>query len=605
MNKFLELIKKNKYILFDGSLATEIYNRGIYINQSFEALNLFQPYLIKKIHTDYLNAGAMVLTTNTFGANRIKLQHFALAEKVEEINLKGVALAMEIASSQEVPLGGTVGPLGREAGEITTQEAVVVFSEQIKALIKGGVDFIILESFCNLEELLVALDVAKSSSNLPVIASFTITEDFKTPTGIMLEEFALKLESSPADFIGLNCTVASHIMLEALKRLRPLTHKKILIKPDAGAPRDFGGRNIHLATPEYIATYARFFFQSGAEFVGGCCGITPVHIKAIREGMKSFLPSKIVVKTLASPDKMTPKEVKSLEEKSNLAKKLAGKEFVRLVEVVPPRGWKIEKIISTSAQLAKSGVDALNIPDGPRATLRMSPLALGVAIQQNTSIEVVLHFCCRDRNILAIQADLLGAFALGIKNLLLITGDPPKLGDYPDASSVFDVDAIGLVKIVKELNQGRDIGGKEFSPPTNFLLGVGVNPDSINLDYEMERFRLKVEAGAEFAITQPVFDVEKLKVFLKLIKEFHIPIIAGIWPLTSYRNAMFMHTEVPGVQVPLEIRERMKRADAKGNSLEEGASIAKEIMQEIKPLIAGVQVSAPLGKFSFALEIIS
>lgn len=605
MVNILDLLQR-KVVLFDGGMGTELYRRGIFINRCFEETNISQPELVKEIHNDYIKAGAEVIETNTFGANRFKLKRFNLSDKLYDIVRKGAELAHEVAGS-EVLVAGSIGPLGVQIeplGPIAREEAQEYFQEVIKPLLDGGVDLLIFETFINIDELRQAVIAAKKITNLPVIAQITIDEDGNTLTGTKPETTIEELESIGADIIGVNCTVGPQVMLNWLESVRSLTGLPISIMPNAGKPKNVDGRNIYLASPEYFAEYTKLLVQAGANIVGGCCGTGPEHIKRMASAISALSP-KVKIQKIEKIEVKEEHRVKPIErkDKSRLARRLVDGKFVKFVELLSPRGVDAAKEINKARELFYKGMDVINIPDGPRASARMSALALAVKIQREVGIETVLHFVCRDRNVIGIQSDLLGAYALGIKNILAITGDPPKLGNYPDATAVFDVDSIGLVNILNRLNNGLDIAGYPIGEPTGFFIGVGANPVAFNLEEELRRLYWKVDAGAEFIVTQPVFDIRKFIDFLKRIEHYRLPVIAGIWPLTSLRNAEFMNNEVPGVSIPEKIIERMRKvADSKERSLEEGIRIAQEILLEIADRINGVQVSAPFGRIDLVLQ---
>ncbi len=605
MESILDLIQR-KVVLFDGGMGTELYRRGVFINRCFEETNISQPELVKEIHFDYIKAGAEVIETNTFGANRFKLKRFNLSDKLYEIVRKGSEIARDVAGS-EVLVAGSIGPLGVQIeplGPIAREEAQEYFQEVIKPLIDAGVDLLIFETFINIDELRQAVIAAKKITNLPVIAQITIDEDGNTLTGTNPETTIEELESIGADIIGVNCTVGPQVMLNWLESVRGLTGLPISIMPNAGKPKNVDGRNIYLASPEYFAEYTKLLIQAGANIIGGCCGTGPEHIKKMSSAISALSP-KVKIQKIEKIEIKEKNRVKPIErkDKSRLARRLSDGKFVKFVELLSPRGVDATKELNKARELFYNGIDVINIPDGPRASARMSALALAVKIQREVGIETVLHFVCRDRNVIGIQSDLLGAYALGIKNILAITGDPPKLGNYPDATAVFDVDSIGLVNILNRLNNGLDIAGYPIGEPTGFFIGVGANPVAFNLEEELRRLYWKVDAGAEFIVTQPVFDVRKFIDFLKQIENYRLPVIAGIWPLTSLRNAEFMNNEVPGVSIPHIIIERMRNvADSKERSLEEGIKIAQEILLEIADRISGVQISAPFGRIDLVLQ---
>jgi methionine synthase / methylenetetrahydrofolate reductase(NADPH) len=614
---FLEALQ-TRVIVFDGAMGTRLYDKGVFINKSFEEVNLLRPDLVQQVHEEYVRAGVDVLETNTFGANRSKLSPHGLADKLHEINVSGARIARLAAGNKTVFVAGAVGPLGLKIepwGPTSREEARAMFAEQIKALAEGGVDLIVLETFSDLNEMGEAIRASREAApHLPVVAQMTIDEDGCSLYGTPPEVFASRLDAWGADVIGVNCSVGPAPMLKAIERITQVTRRPLSAQPNAGLPRVVEGRTLYLASGEYMGSYARKFIQAGAKIVGGCCGTTPEHIKQMVAGarmLKAFhqdAPSGVQSALPASP---AAEEVKPIPfaERSKLAAKLAKGEKVLLVELTPPKGTDVQSVIKKARQALEGGADAINIPDGPRASARMSALATAVCIQTSVGIEAVLHYCCRDRNLLGMQADLLGAYALGIRNLIIITGDPPKMGDYPDATAVFDVDSIGLTGVVHRLNHGKDLGNNSLGTPSGFVIGVGANPGAIDMEREHQRFHWKVDAGAEYAVTQPVFDVDALTSFLDRIRKEGktIPVVAGIWPLISLRNAEFMKHEVPGVVVPDAVVARMARAQEKGKdeAMAEGVRIAREIVEQIQDRVAGVQVSAPLGRISMALEVAS
>jgi methionine synthase I (cobalamin-dependent)/5,10-methylenetetrahydrofolate reductase len=600
MKPFRERLQ-NEIIVFDGGTGTYLYDKGVFINRCFEELNLTSPELVKEVHRDYLNAGADALETNTFGANKFRLAIHGLDAKVYEINVAGAQLAKAVAKDAAY-VAGSVGPLGVQLeplGKLSYDEAKDAFVGQIKGLIDGGVDLIVLETFGLIEELVQGVRaVRKLQKDIPIIAQVTMNGEGNLLSGEPLERFVDAISKLPVDVIGLNCSEGPRLMLEALERLRQMTPLPLSIQPNAGLPQSIGGRNLYMTSPEYMAEYAKRFIQTGAAIVGGCCGTNPSHIKAIRRAVKALQPMRrmdLAGQSLAieMPEKV---RVYEKEEKSRLSKMLAQGTFVKLVEIVSPKGVSSEKEIAKARALLEIGIDAINIPDGPRATARMSALALAVQIHTEVGIEPVLHFACRDRNIIGMQSDLLGAWALGIHNILAITGDPPKLGNYPDATAVFDVDSIGLTNLLNRLNHGLDFAGNPIGAPTGFSIAIGVNPGAINLDDELRRLEWKIQAGAEYMITQPVFDLAILERFLKRVEHFDLPILCGIWPLVSYRNAEFMNNEVPGASVPNEIMERMRNTASKEEAFLEGVKIARETYRQVRTRVDGVQIAAPLGR---------
>ena len=595
-------------MLCDGAMGTLLYSKGIFINRCYDELNLSQPELIRGVHHEYLQSGAEIIETNTFGGNSFRLARHSLADRVRDVNLAGARLAREAAKSFDVWVGGSVGPLGTRIeplGKTSFEEARSSFREQIAALVEGGVDVIVLETFGYLEELHQAILAARDvNPRIPVVAQVTIDEDSNCLDGSTPEVFAPRLAEWGADVIGCNCSVGPVAMLDAMERVRAATSLPLAAQPNAGIPRSVEGRNIYLCSPEYMASYARKFVAAGVRLVGGCCGTTPDHIRvmksALRVGEARAKAASVQAKKESAPAAVP---AHAIEQRSRVGHKIASGEFLTMVEIVPPKGTDIRKEIDGARFLKSVGVDAINIPDSPRASARMSNQALSLLVQQEVGIEAILHYTCRDRNVLCIQSDLLGAAATGIRNLICITGDPPKMGNYPDATAVFDVDAIGLVNIVHSLNRGLDIGGNPIGAGTSFVIGVGANPGVPNLDEEIKRFEYKVEAGAEYAVTQPVFDLSLLENFLRRIEHCRIPVVAGIWPLVSVRNAEFMKNELR-VSVPDAILERMARAKTPEAAREEGIAIAREMVGSVRGLVQGVQISAPQGRYASAVDVL-
>ncbi len=612
MRNFQELIESEHIYVFDGAMGTRLYEKGIYINRSYDELNLINKDLVREVHEEYIKAGADIIQTNTFSANYNKLQKFGLNTQIREINISAAKIARE-AAGENIFVAGTIGPLGLRIepyGPTSFDEARGMFKEQAEALLEGGIDLFVLETFSDLSEIQQAIKAVKELCDLPIIAQIAIQMDGNTVFGATPEIFTKRLDEWGADVIGLNCSVGPALFLNALEKMREFTDKKLSAQPNAGLPRDVQGRQMYMCSPEYMAEFSRRFIQVGASFIGGCCGTTPQHIKLLADAIRSVSPRQapqVFVKQPATVQELKPADVEvvPMEERSKWGYKVANGKFVTSVEVLPPKGCDAEKTLESIKLLKEAGVDAVNVPDGPRAQTRMSAQATSVLVEQSIGIEAVLHYCCRDRNLLGMMSDLLGAAALGLRNLLLITGDPPKMGPYPDATAVFDIDAIGLTNMVNKLNHGLDLGNNPIGKPTAFTIGVGVNPGAVNFDEEIKRFEWKVEAGAQYAITQPVFDTDQLRHFLKRIEHLNIPIVAGIWPLVSFRNAEFLHNEVPGVNVTSEILERMRIASDKGKeeAREEGITIARESLLEVHDLIAGVQVSAPFGNVKYALQV--
>jgi homocysteine S-methyltransferase len=582
-----------------------LYSKGIFINRCFDELNLSAPALVKEIHDSYIQAGAEIIESNTFGANAYRLAPYNLVEKLADINRAGVRVARESAG-ENAWVAGSVGPLGvriEPLGPTSFQEARAAFKQQVTALADAGVDLIVLETFGDLNEIREAILATHEACDLPVVAQMTVDDDGNALFGASPEVFARRLEEWGADAIGMNCSVGPKVAVEVLERMIKVTDRPLAVQPNAGKPMVVDGRSVYLCSPEYLAQYARRYIQAGAKIIGGCCGTTPEHIKLLKNEVRSLQPAhaglRVAVAVEDQPKLLPP--IPS-ERKSRLGAKLAAGFFPVFVEILPPRGSDPSKEIEGARLCSANGVDGINIPDGPRASARMSAQALGYLIQQQAGIEAVLHYCCRDRNIISMQSDLLGIYALGIRNLIIVTGDPPRLGNYPDATAVFDVDSIGLTNIVANLNKGLDLGGNPIGSQTGFLIGVGANPGAVNMAEELRRLRWKIEAGAEYIVTQPVFDLDQLEALVKFVEPYRVPVIAGIWPLISYRNAEFMVNELR-VPVPEVFLERMRKADSAEAARAEGVAIAQEMLGRARHVAQGAQLSAPFGRYSMAIEV--
>ena len=605
---FLERLKHSP-VLCDGAMGTLLYAKGIFINRCYDELNLSQPELIRGVHHDYLQAGAEIVETNTFGGNSFRLARHSLADRVRDINLAGAHVAREAAKSFDAWVAASIGPLGvriEPLGKTSFEEARTAFREQVAALIEGGVDLLMLETFGYVEELHQAVLACRDvDAKIPIVAQVTIDEDGNCLDGSDPEAFAARLSEWNVDVLGINCSVGPVAMLDAIERVRAVTSLPLAAQPNAGMPRSVEGRNIYLCSPEYMASYARKFVAAGVQLIGGCCGTTPNHIRAMKSALRvrEARGKTAVTEAIHSGVAPSPPASIPLAKRSQLGAKIAAGEFVTMVEIVPPKGIDIRKEIEGAKFVKSVGVDGVNIPDSPRASARMSNQALALLMQQEVGIEAILHYTCRDRNVLGIQSDLLGAAATGIRNLICITGDPPKMGNYPDATAVFDVDAIGLVNIVHNLNRGLDIGANPIGAGTSFVIGVGANPGLPNLDEEINRFEYKVEAGAEYVVTQPVFDLNLLENFLRRIEHCRIPVIAGIWPLVSARNAEFMKNELR-VSVPDEVLNRMTGAASPEAAREEGVAIAREMLAALRDRVQGAQISAPQGRYSSAVDVL-
>jgi len=585
-----------------------LYGRGVFVNVCFDELALRQPDLVRDIHREYVKAGAEILETNTFGANQFKLAHYGLADETERINTAAARIAREAAGSH-ASVVGAIGPLGvrlEPFGELSHIDARHAFARQARGLADGGVDGFILETFADLNEIRAAIEGVREVSDLPIVAQMTVGEDGRTAYGTTPETFGPALVAAGADVVGVNCSVGPQAILEVVERLAAVIQAPITAQPNAGLPREVADRKIYMASPEYVAEYARRMVEAGARFVGGCCGTTPDHIKAMKSYVRSVAPRHSSVIAMRENAAVGEDPI-PLGQRSRYGGKLARGEFITTVEIVPPRGTDPAPMFDQCRALKAAGVDAVNVPDGPRAQSRMGALLSGLMIEREVGIETVVHYACRDRNLLGMLSDLLGAAAAGLRNLLLVTGDPPKMGPYPDATAVFDIDSIGLTNLVAQLNRGLDPGQNALGKPTSFVIGVGVNPAAIDPDRELRRLAWKVEAGAEFAITQPVFDLAQLDRFLKQVESFKLPIIAGIWPLVSLRNAEFLANEVPGVTVPESVLARMRTASDRGKeaALAEGVLIGREMLAAVRDRVQGAQVSAPLGRVSVVLDVLA
>ncbi len=596
-------------LVADGAMGTMLYSKGVFINRCYDELNLSAPDMVKEVHAEYVKVGSEIIETNTFGANRTRLAAFGLAEKLKDINRAGVRLAREAAGRQAY-VAGAMGPLGAHIepiGSISYAEARQIFREQTDALLEAGVDLLIFETFNDLYELREAIFAARAAAGneIVLVAQVTIDDYGNLRDGTTPEKYTQMLNEWPADAIGCNCSAGPRATLETIEKMAPYSRKPLSAMPNAGHPARVEGRNIYLCSPEYMAQYARRFLWAGVKIVGGCCGTTPAHIKSVHAEVRSLQPAQRRLTATAEEPTVQARSMPkvAVEHKSQLGAKLASGRFVAFAEILPPRGVDPSSEIEGAKQCAAAGIDCINVPDGPRASARMSAQVTCQLIQQRAGIEAVLHFCCRDRNILGIQSELLGAHATGIRNLICITGDPPRMGSYPDATAVFDVDSIGLVNIVNNLNHGLDIGGNAVGSQTTLLIGVGANPGALNMDEEIKRFEWKVQGGAEYVVTQPVFDLDLLERFLKRIEPAKLPVIAGIWPLSSYRNAEFMVNELR-VPVPDHFMERMRRVENADDARKEGVEIAREMVMQVKKMVQGVQLSAPFGRYQMAIEVV-
>ena len=599
-----------RVIIGDGAMGTMLYSQGVFVNACFDELNLTNPAMVRKVHQSYVDAGADFIETNTFGANEFKLGRFGLGDKVEQINAEAVKIARSAAGGN-VLVGGAVGPVGiaiEPYGQMSRQKVKEVFTRQIRSLVDGGVDFLILETFTMPEELLLAIEAAASVCDIEIVAQLTVNNQQETMYGQRVDEAIKLIAAENVAAVGLNCSVGPSAMLASLELIREVTDKPVSVQPNAGMPKEVDGRSVYMCTPEYMAEYAKRFFEKGASIIGGCCGTEPEHIrqivKAVRALDKATSAVSQAVVVIKEPEAAGQLKAKSLGEKSGFGHKLATGQKVSTVELVPPRGVDMTAIYEKVRLCKEAGIDVINIPDGPRASSRLSPMVTAMKIEQNCGMETIVHVCYRDRNLIGIQADMLGAFAMGLRNVLVVTGDPPKLGEYPNATAVYDVDSIGMTRLIRNLNRGIDLGMNKFSPSLELTIGVGVNPAAIDMNREIDRYKAKIDAGAEYAITQPVFDKECLLGFLDKTSNCGIPVIAGMWPFVSFKNAEFMANEVPGIVVPKNILDRMSKATTRIDGLKTGIDIAREMLSSIEESVCGFAVSAPFGNVSAAIAVL-
>ena len=604
------LIDDGRVHVMDGAMGTELYASGVFVNVSYDGLNLETPDIVENVHRNYVNAGAEVIETNTFGANPVKLSSYGLADRTEEINCAAVHLARKSAQSRALVVGA-IGPLGiriEPLGPTSREEAQEFYHRQVDGLVEGGVDGFVLETFSDLNEMEQAFKAVRSRSSLPVICQVTVGDDGCTSYGTSPEDVATEIAGWGADVIGLNCSVGPAIMLDAVERMAEVTDLPLSAQPNAGLPRAVGDRKIYLASPEYMAQYARRMIEAGARFVGGCCGTSPEHIRKIRTvvaGAQASVPSVRVGG--GAQEALDAQPEIPLGERSNWGRKLADGAFVTSMEIIPPKGWDPEAMLEQCRRIRDAGADSVNVLDSPHARSRMSALPAALLIQQEVGIETIVHYPCRDRNMPRMISDLLGAAAGGIRNLLVVTGRPPTTGPYPDSTAVLDIDSIGLTNVVHGLNRGVDPGGNSIGDPTHFVIGVRVNPVAADQEQEIGRFRWKADAGAHFVVTPPLFAPGRLKDFLSRVPDLDVPIVVGLKPLTSVGEAEFLHNEVPGVELPEQIFQRMADAEAggAGAAVAEGVRIALEVFEEIRDVVAGAHVSVPADHLDGALEVLA
>jgi methionine synthase / methylenetetrahydrofolate reductase(NADPH) len=636
---FRDLVDDARVHVLDGAMGTLLYARGVFVNVCYDALVLEQPELVARIHAEYAAAGAEIVETNTFGANPVKLSAYGLEEKTREINREAARLARRAAPG--VLVAGSVGPLGVRIepwGPTATDEAQDYFRRQVEGLLEGEVDGFVLETFSDVNEIQAAYRAVRSLSDLPVVAQMTIGADLRTTYGTDPENLAVELDGLGAEVIGLNCSVGPAIILDALDIMGQRTALPLAAQPNAGLPRPVGDRRIYMASPDYMAQYTRRLIDMGARFVGGCCGTTPDHIRRLSDTVRSLQPRISVVavrfpagekgvvreavagEAPAAPGAQAPpgtpptggarelggRPPVPTERRSVFGAALARGEFMKTMEILPPRGWDPAGMVAVARAARDAGVHAVSLVDSPRGRSRMGAIAAGLLVQQQAGVEAVVHYSCRDRNMMGMISDLLGAAAGGIRNLLLVSGDPPAQVHYPPSTAVFDIDSIGLTNVVHGLNRGLDPGENSIGAPTRFVMGVAANPGAVDMKREVSRFMWKVKAGADFAVTQPVFDVEALERFLELVNPWPVPVLAAIWPLRSAREAEFLANEVPGVIVPDTVIQRLREVDARGPEAakEEGLAVARETIKAVTPLVRGVHLHTPGGEADRALAVL-
>ena len=593
-------------LVADGAMGTMLYARGVFINRCFDELNLSSPDLVRGVHEEYLEAGAELLETNTFGAHRLKLGPHGLEGQVAKINREGARLARQAAQGRAW-VAGSIGPLGKPLkpyGSIGHHEALEVYSGQVQGLVEGGVDLFLLETMPSLDMALVALEAVRAQSQLPVGVSLTFNDEGTTFYGERPEDVVAELERRGVALVGANCSQGPQPMLETVQRMAAAARSaRIAAMPNAGSPARVEGRYVYLCTPEYMAVYARRYLEAGVTVVGGCCGTTPAHIRDLVRSVRMVQPAREVAAVTVPARAKEAQPPIPREERSPLARKL-GRSFVVSVELDPPRGADPARLLDRAQYCRENEIDAINVADGPRASARMSAQSLCVLMQQKVGIDTILHYTCRDRNLLGIQSDLLGAYALGLRNVLAITGDPPKLGDYPDATAVYDVDSIGLIRIMSHLNHGCDLAGNPIGPPLGLHIGCGADPSKPDLEKEVRRLEEKVRAGAEYIMTQPVYDPRTVEAFLGMIRHLQTPVLIGILPLYSHKNAEFLHNEVPGMRIPEDIRERMRVAGSGEQAQLTGVRIAQEALLAAREQAQGAYVMPPFNKVDLAVQVV-
>ena len=607
-NPFLEQLGQ-RALLCDGAMGTQLYGRGIDFDECFDALNLTQPDVVREIHQSYIEAGADIIETNTYGANRFKLEPFGLADKVRQINHRGMKLAREareIAGTNTL-IAGAVGPLGvllKPYGPLTEQAAHEAFAEQIGTLLEQGADLLMFETFSDLREMLIAVKAAKQVGDLPIVAQMTFAEDGRTVLGNTPEEVVRKLVELGVAVVGVNCSVGSQRVFRVVQSMRAVNATiPISAQPNAGWPTERHNRVFYPSSPEYMADYARRMVEElNVQIVGGCCGTTPQHISSMHSALQDLNPASTLNITIVDEEAPSVQLPSKSAETTQLGRMLADGAFVTSVEIDPPKGHNPRRCLEGARQMQAAGVNFINVADSPMARVRMSALPMCNLIQQQVGMETILHFTTRDRSLMGLQSDLLGAHALGVRNILALKGDPPSFGAYPGTSGVFDVDTIGLVKVIAGMNSGVDTAGNDIGTPTNFLIGVALNINAEDPDWEIDRLHQKVAAGAHYAMTQISYDATELDRFFDKLGPLPIPIILGLMPVQSYRHASFLHNEVPGITLPKEVLTRMKEAGANGRAI--GVQVSQEILASAYDRIQGVYIMPSFGRYEMAAEVL-
>jgi methionine synthase / methylenetetrahydrofolate reductase (NADH) len=607
---FLDRLHQGTPILFDGGMGTQLYARGIPFERCFDELNVLQPDLVQAVHRAYIAAGAEVVETNTFAANRVRLATYGLEDRVRDINFRGVKVAREAreVSGEAVFLAGSVSSIGQPlapTGIIDPTDATAIFTEQIEALLEAGVDLLVLETFSKLDELRAAVHAARAvSADLPIVAEVSVDEEGLTLAGATPAEVVRALEQAGVDVLGVNCGVGPQAALDAILAMRAIAMTPLSAMPNAGSPTNQGGRQMYVSTPEYFADYARRFAEAGVAVIGGCCGTTPAHIAAMRAALPGVRATvSPVVKPAEPQPKAAPERAeRTPEQESPLARKVRTGEFIISVEVDPPRGVNPNKMLQGAALIKQAGADCIDIGDSPMARVRMSCIAFAALAREHVGIETLIHFTTRDRNLMALQSELLGAHALGIRSVIALTGDPPQMGSYPSATGVWDVKSPGFIRIIKQLNQGLDWAGNSIGRPTNFLIACAVNPMAEDLDLELDWYHQKVEAGADFAITQPLYDLDQLDRFFNRVPNPPIPTVVEIMPLQSYKHAEFCANELAGVVIPQEHLRTMRAAGERG--IDVGFELAHRFLLEVYPRCQGVLLVPSFHRYEMVAELV-